>query len=100
MERMEDVVKGEMIMQFRDLKHQYQVLKEDIDKAMSEVVADCNFISGKQVKDLEKSLADYVGVKHCVACANGTDALSLAMMVWRIGPGDAVFVPDFTFFST
>ena len=54
MERMEDVVKGEMIMQFRDLKHQYQVLKEDIDKAMSEVVADCNFISGKQVKDLEK----------------------------------------------
>ncbi|MCI9489289.1 MAG: DegT/DnrJ/EryC1/StrS family aminotransferase [Dorea sp.] len=87
-------------MQFRDLKHQYQVLKEDIDKAMSEVVADCNFISGKQVKDLEKSLADYVGVKHCVACANGTDALSLAMMVWRIGPGDAVFVPDFTFFST
>ena len=94
------MVKGEMIMQFRDLKHQYQVLKEDIDKAMSEVVADCNFISGKQVKDLEKSLADYVGVKHCVACANGTDALSLAMMVWRIGPGDAVFVPDFTFFST
>ena len=94
------MVKGEMIMQCRDLKHQYQVLKEDIDKAMSEVVADCNFISGKQVKDLEKSLADYVGVKHCVACANGTDALSLAMMVWRIGPGDAVFVPDFTFFST
>ena len=94
------MVKGEMIMQFRDLKHQYQVLKEDIDKAMSEVVADCNFISGEQVKDLEKSLADYVGVKHCVACANGTDALSLAMMVWRIGPGDAVFVPDFTFFST
>ncbi len=100
MERMEDVIKGEMIMQFRDLKHQYQVLKEDIDKVMSEVVADCNFISGKQVKDLEKSLADYVGAKHCVACANGTDALSLAMMVWRIGPGDAVFVPDFTFFST
>ena len=91
---------GEMIMQFRDLKHQYQVLKEDMDKAMSEVVTDCNFISGKQVKDLETALADYVGVKHCVACANGTDALSLAMMVWGIGPGDAVFVPDFTFFST
>lgn len=91
---------GEMIMQFRDLKHQYQVLKEDMDKAMSEVVTDCNFISGKQVKELETALADYVGVKHCVACANGTDALSLAMMVWGIGPGDAVFVPDFTFFST
>lgn len=97
---MEDVIKGEMIMQFRDLKHQYQVLKEDMDKAMSEVVTDCNFISGKQVKDLETALADYVGVKHCAACANGTDALSLAMMVWGIGPGDAVFVPDFTFFST
>ncbi len=91
---------GEMIMQFRDLKHQYQVLKEDMDKAVSEVVTDCNFISGKQVKELETALADYVGVKHCVACANGTDALSLAMMVWGIGPGDAVFVPDFTFFST
>ena len=100
MERIEDVIMGEMIMQFRDLKHQYQVLKEDMDKAMSEVVTDCNFISGKQVKDLETALADYVGVKHCVACANGTDALSLAMMVWGIGPGDAVFVPDFTFFST
>lgn len=94
------MIMGEMIMQFRDLKHQYQVLKEDMDKAMSEVVTDCNFISGKQVKDLETALADYVGVKHCVACANGTDALSLAMMVWGIGPGDAVFVPDFTFFST
>lgn len=100
MERIEDVIMGEMIMQFRDLKHQYQVLKEDMDKAVSEVVTDCNFISGKQVKELETALADYVGVKHCVACANGTDALSLAMMVWGIGPGDAVFVPDFTFFST
>lgn len=87
-------------MQFRDLKHQYQVLKEDIDKAMSRVVTDCNFISGQQVKNLETELADYVGTKHCVTCANGTDALSLAMMVWGIGPGDAVFVPDFTFFST
>lgn len=94
------MIMGEMIMQFRDLKHQYQVLKEDMDKAVSEVVTDCNFISGKQVKELETALADYVGVKHCVACANGTDALSLAMMVWGIGPGDAVFVPDFTFFST
>ena len=45
-------------------------------------------------------LADYVGVKHCITCANGTDALSLALMVWNIGPSDAVFVPDFTFFST
>ena len=87
-------------MQFRDLKQQYQVLKEDMDQAMSEVLSAANFISGQQVKDLEAELAEYVGVKHCVTCANGTDALSLAMMAWDIGPGDAIFVPDFTFFST
>ena len=87
-------------MQFRDLKHQYQVLKDDIDKAILKVASDCNFISGKQVKDLEAELAEYVGVKYCVTCANGTDALSLAMMAWEISVGDAVFVPDFTFFST
>ena len=87
-------------MQFRDLKRQYQVLKEDIDKAILEVVSDCNFISGRQVKELEEELAEYVGVKHCISCANGTDALSLAAMALEIGPGDAVFVPDFTFFST
>ena len=49
---------------------------------------------------METELAEYVGVKHCITCANGTDALSLALMVWNIGVGDAVFVPDFTFFST
>lgn len=87
-------------MQFRDLKQQYQVLKDDIDQAIQKVLSDSNFISGQQVKDLEQELAEYVGQKHCVTCANGTDALSLAMMVWKIGPGDAVFVPDFTFFST
>ena len=87
-------------MQFRDLKQQYQVLKEDIDAAMIKVATDCNFISGAQVAELEKELAEYVGVKHCVTCANGTDALSIAMMVWGFGEGDAVFVPDFTFFSS
>ena len=87
-------------MQFRDLKQQYQVLKKDIDQAMVKVATDCNFIIGAQVADLEKELAEYVGVKHCVTCANGTDALSIAMMAWEIGSGDAVFVPDFTFFSS
>lgn len=89
-----------MHMQFRDLKQQYQVLKKDIDAAMVEVATNCNFISGQQVKDLEKELAEYVGVKHCVTCGNGTDALTMAMMAWGIGEGDAVFVPDFTFFSS
>ena len=87
-------------MQFRDLKKQYQVLKPQIDEAVTKVMTDCNFISGVQVKELEKRLADYVGVKHCITCANGTDALELAERAYNIGSGDAVFVPDFTFFST
>lgn len=87
-------------MQFRDLKKQYQVLKKDIDPAMIQVATDCNFINGQQVKELEREMADYVGVKHCVTCANGTDALTMAMMAWDIKEGDAVFVPDFTFFSS
>lgn len=87
-------------MEFRDLKKQYQVLKEDMDRAILEVVASGAYIMGPQVKELEKQLAEYVGVKHCLTCANGTDALTLALKAWGIGPGDAVFVPDFTFFSS
>ena len=87
-------------MEFRDLKEQYRRNQKRIDQAMQEVVLDSNFISGRQVAELEEMLAGYTGVKHCIACANGTDALQLALMVWDIGAGDAVFVPDFTFFST
>lgn len=87
-------------MQFRDLKKQYRVLKADIDAAMQRVAENCNFISGGEVAELERQLAEYVGAKYCISCANGTDALSIAMMVWGIGSGDAVFVPDFTFFSS
>ena len=87
-------------MQFRDLKKQYQVLKEDMDKAILDVVAGGTFIMGKAVTELEQQLSEYVGVRHCLTCANGTDALTLALKAWGIGPGDAVFVPDFTFFSS
>jgi len=87
-------------MEFRDLKKQYQVLKERMDKAVIEVMTECNFISGRQVKELEEKLAAYVGMKHCITCGNGTDALTMMMMAWGIGAGDAVFVPDFTFFAT
>ena len=87
-------------MEFRDLKKQYQVLREEMDRAILEAVASGAYIMGPQVKELEKQLADYVGVKHCLTCANGTDALTLALKAWGIGPGDAVFVPDFTFFSS
>lgn len=87
-------------MQFRDLKTQYTVLKNHIDKAISDVLDDCNFIGGKHVAEFEEQLAEYVGVKHCISCANGTDALTLALFAWKIGKNDAVFVPDFTFFSS
>ena len=87
-------------MQFRDLVKQYNVLKPEIDKAMIDTAASGGYIMGKAVKELEASLAEYVGVKHCIACANGTDALTLALKAWGIGAGDAVFVPDFTFFAS
>lgn len=87
-------------MQFRDLQKQYQTLQPRIDDAMREVAASSKYIMGPQVKELEEQLARYVGVKHCISCANGTDALTLALKVWGIGPGDAVFVPDFTFFAS
>lgn len=87
-------------MEFRDLKKQYQVLKNDIDEKVQAVCAGAHYISGPEVKELEKQLADYVGVKHCITCANGTDALTLALKAWGVGKGDAVFVPDFTFFSS
>ena len=87
-------------MEFKDLKEQYRRNQKEIDEAVKDVLACTNFISGRQVDALEERLALYVGVKHCITCANGTDALQLALMVWNIGVGDAVFVPDFTFFST
>lgn len=87
-------------MEFRDLKMQYAQHKKEIDQAIQKVLNGTDFIMGSAVKSLEQKLAEYVGVKHCITCANGTDALQLALMVWNIGMGDAVFVPDFTFFST
>lgn len=87
-------------MQFRDLGAQYQRLKADIDAGIQAVVTSGKFISGPQVKELEGELAAYVGRKHCISCANGTDALELVLRAWGIGPGDAVFVPTFTFMST
>lgn len=87
-------------MEFRDLKKQYVALKNDIDRNIDEVIASSRFIGGSKVSELEEKLAAYVGVKHCVTCANGTDALELALMAWGVGKGDAVFIPDFTFFSS
>lgn len=87
-------------MQFRDLKKQYDVLKTSIDAGIQDVVSSADFISGQQVRILEEKLATYTGMKYCIACANGTDALSMMLMAWNIKEGDAIFVPDFTFFAT
>lgn len=89
-----------MFLQFRDLQAQYVRYREKIDAAVQHVMHNANFIDGQEVNELENRLAEYVGVKHCVTCANGTDALSLVLMAWDIKEGDAIFVPDFTFFAT
>ncbi len=87
-------------MQFIDLQAQYQHLKSKIDKRIADVLNHGKYIMGPEVQELEQKLAEFVGVKHAVTCANGTDALSLALMVFDIKEGDAVFCPTFTFFAT
>ena len=87
-------------MQFRDLKKQYEVLRNDIDNGINEVISSTSFILGKKEQELESKLADYVGRKYCVGVANGSDALELALMVMNIKEGDAVFVPDFTYIAS
>lgn len=87
-------------MQFRDLQTQYLNLSTEINAAVKRVLSSGVFIGGSEVAAIEEQLADYVGVKHCITCGNGTDALQLALLAWGIGEGDAVIVPDFTFFSS
>ncbi|PKG80382.1 aminotransferase DegT [Shewanella sp. Actino-trap-3] len=87
-------------MQFIDLAAQYQYLKTKIDKRIQTVLDHGHYIMGPEVQELEEELAKYVGVKHVITCANGTDALTLAMMVLNIKEGDVVFCPTFTFFAT
>lgn len=87
-------------MQFIDLQSQYKHLKTKIDKRIQNVLDHGKYIMGPEVQELEKKLADYVGVKHVITCANGTDALQLCMMTLDIKKGDAVFCPTFTFFAT
>ncbi|MDC1476924.1 DegT/DnrJ/EryC1/StrS family aminotransferase [Porticoccaceae bacterium] len=87
-------------MQFIDLAAQYQYLKAKIDTRIQRVLDHGQYIMGPEVGELEEQLANYVGVKHAITCANGTDALTLAMMVLDVKQGDAVFCPTFTFFAT
>lgn len=87
-------------MEFRDLKKQYQVLKKEIDANVLATMASGAYILGKPVAELEEKLAAYTGRKHCVAVANGTDALQLSLMAYDIGLGDAIFTSDFTYFAS
>lgn len=87
-------------MQFIDLKAQYHALKEEIDANIRGVLDSAQFIGGPYVKELEAQLAAFTGRKHCITCANGTDALQIAYMVAGVGTGDAVFCPDMTFISS
>ena len=87
-------------MQFIDLAAQYKHLKTKIDKRIQGVLDHGKYIMGPEVHELEENLAEYVGVKHAITCANGTDALTLAMMALNIEKDDAVFCPTFTFFAT
>jgi len=87
-------------MQFIDLETQYKHLKQKIDARISDVLNHGQYIMGPEVYELENKLAEFVGVKHAITCANGTDALTLSMMALDIREGDAVFCPTFTFFAT
>ena len=87
-------------MQFIDLQAQRQRIAPQIDAAIQRVLTTCGFVMGPEVTGFEKALAEFAGAKHALSCANGTDALLLPLRAWEIGPGDAVFVPSFTFVAT
>lgn len=89
-----------MAIQFIDLQAQRRRLGPALDEAIQQAVHGGQWILGPQVQELEKRLADFAGTRHAIACANGTDALLLILRAWDIGPGDAVFVPAFTFAAT
>jgi len=89
-----------MSVPFVDLKSQYLSIKEEIDEAISNVLNSTQFIGGQFVKDFEASFAEYVGVSHCVSCANGTDSLEMALKALGVGEGHEVIVPALTWIST
>jgi dTDP-4-amino-4,6-dideoxygalactose transaminase len=87
-------------MPFIDLKSQYARLKPEIDRNIQAVLDHCQYIMGPEVARCEAELAAYTGARHCVSVGSGTDALLIALMAEGVGPGDAVFVPSFTFTAT
>ncbi len=87
-------------IQMVDLKRQYHNIKQEVDEAMLNVLESTAFINGKPVQDFANNLSSYLGVKHVIPCANGTDALQIAMMALGLKPGDEVITPSFTFIAT
>jgi UDP-2-acetamido-2-deoxy-ribo-hexuluronate aminotransferase len=87
-------------IQMVDLKKQYQKIKPEVDSAIQEVITNATFINGKPVQDFADNLANYLGVKHVIPCANGTDALQIAMMALGLEPGDEIITPSFTYIAT
>ncbi len=89
-----------MKIQMVDLKSQYEKIKNEVDKGIQEVINNTQFIKGPQIKQFEDALANELGVKHVIACANGTDALQIAMMGLGLKPGDEIILPVFTYVAT
>src|SRR5579863_1046991 len=85
---------------FLDLKTQQARIAEDLRRRLDAVLAHCQFILGPEVAELEQRLAGFCGATHCVAVSSGTDALQIALMAEGVGPGDAVFLPAFTYTAT
>lgn len=87
-------------IQMVDTKTQYHKIKAEVDKAVLDVMESSAFINGKAVQDFSASLSSYLAVKHTIPCANGTDALQIAMMALGLEPGDEVITPSFTYIAT
>ena len=87
-------------MQFIDLQKQQKYIRKNIDKRIKKVLDNGTYIMGKEVYELEEKLAHYVGVKNCISCSSGTDALLIPLMAKGIGPGDAVITTPFTYIAT
>ena len=87
-------------VQMVDTKTQYQKIKSEVDSAVLQVMESSAFINGKAVHDFAADLSVYLGIKHVIPCANGTDALQIAMMALDLRPGDEVITPSFTYIAT
>src|SRR6476660_10240756 len=87
-------------VQMVDLKQQYHKIKNEVDKAVQDVLDSSIFIGGSRVNSFAKNLSHYLGVKHVIPCANGTDALQISMMALDLQPGDEVITPSFTYIAT